>query len=82
MSILLWVLAGWAALVVVVAGLFVAVIRGGGGTEATPLDVEPTVAVPGQRSAGQVSAPVAQVAVDLPDQRSGAATSPLLDATG
>ena len=55
--VIVMVLAAWLVLGGVVAGLFVAVIRGGGGTDAA--EVEPATAlpvhVPGQRS---VEAPV------------------------
>lgn len=70
MRIMLAVLGAWAGLAVLAGGLFVALIRGGGGTDAAPLPAEtPDVAMPAQR---EPDAPVAlALEAALPEQRAG-----------
>ena len=61
MRIVVLAVASWGAALVVVTGLFVALVRGGGGTEAAPLPAAPSAALP------EVALPVQRAGSDAPD---------------
>lgn len=63
--LLLLVLAVWACLALVAGGLFVAIIRGGGGTDLPEITPDVPVALPTQRAAS------ADVGADRASSRAG-----------